>query len=235
MLRNYHLHIFSWTPPGTTLQSDVVSGAPLFERNIQASLASGASSNIFAIPASYSGPNGPGDPRIATIDEGGRSNPVPEAPPRERYCAGVPGPCATWSDIDAEVDKVGRAENWNRGPKDLVLLFTGSPLTICLEAHCELRTEPCGFHSMTDFGRAYAAVIMSAAENAECAAGGPPDIEYARQLIGHEQNEAVVDPGGGGIEIADPCEGHFLAQEINGVSYVVPELLRSGVCASTDE
>lgn len=213
----------------------MISGAPLFERNIQASLASGALSNIFAIPASYSGPNGPGDPRIATIDEGGRSDPVSKASPQENFCAGVPGPCATWSEIAAEVDKVGRAENWNRGREDLVLVFTGSPLTVCLEAHCELRTEPCGYHSITDLGRVYATVIMSAAESAECAGGGPPDIEYARQLTGHEQNEAIVDPAGGGIEIADPCEGHFLLQAINGVNYVVPELLHYGVCASTDE
>jgi hypothetical protein len=224
MLRDYHLHIFFWTPPGTALQEDVVSGIPRFENDIQASLASGALSNIFAIPRSYSGPDGPGDPRIASIDVSGRSDPVPEAPIVEGSCAGVTVPCATSAQIATEVEAVAHAEQWSRGGEDLILMYTGSPLAVCLKTNCALSTEPCGYHSITELGRAYATVIMSAAENSQCASAGPPDLEFARQLTGHEQNEAVVDPGIEGIEIADPCQGHFLIQLINGTRYVVPDV-----------
>lgn len=235
MLRNYRLHIFFWTPPGTALQEDVVDGVPRFERDIQASLASGARSNVFAIPRSYTGPGGPGDPRIASISVSGRSDPVPADPSFASYCARISGPCATSDQVAAEIEAIGRDEGWGREGQDLVLLFTGSPLAVCEEAGCELISEPCGYHSFTELGRVYAAVLMSAAEGSRCAGGGPPDIEFARDLIGHEQNEAVVDPGLEGIEIADPCQGHFLRQSINGTEYIVPELLRYGVCASTDE
>lgn len=235
MLRNYRLHIFFWTPPNTALQEDVIDGIPQFESNIQASLASGARSNAFAIPGSYTGPNGPGDPRISSIRVTGRSDAIPVDRSSANYCTGVSVPCATSDQINSEIETVGRAEGWGREGQDLVLLFTGSPLAVCLEAGCELRTEACGYHSITKLGRVYAAVIMSAAESSNCANGGPPDVEFARALIGHEQNEAVVDPGLEGIEIADPCQGHFVLESINGTQYVLPELLLYGVCASTDE
>jgi hypothetical protein len=62
--------------------------------------------------------------------------------------------------------------------------------------------------------------------------GGKPDLGYAEQLTGHEQNEAIVDPDGTGTEIADPCVGQFAANEINGHEYVLPYLLLpSGVCS----
>jgi hypothetical protein len=236
MLRNYHLHILFWTPPGTALEEGVVSGMPEFERNIQASLAAGSRSNIFAIPGSYSGPNGPGDPRISSIDEAGRSDPVPVVASSSDPCASVSGPCATTSAVAAEIEGVANAENWSTGGDDLILLFTGSPLAVCgFEAACSLATEPCGYHSFTELERVYAVVIMSAAENSNCANGGTPDIEFARQLTDHEQNEAIVDPALQGIEIADPCQGNWASQSINGVSYVVPALLRNGICAFTDE
>jgi hypothetical protein len=236
MLRNYHLHILFWTPPGTSLEEGVVTGIPEFERNIQASMAAGAQSNIFAIPRSYAGPNGPGDPRISTIDMAVRRDSVPVVASSENGCASFTVPCATVEEVEAEIEAVADIEGWPGGGENLVTLYTGSPLGICgFEGNCSLATQPCGYHSITGHGRVYAIVIMSAAANSECAGGFSPDIEYARQLTGHEQNEAIVDPAGAGVEIADPCEGTFATQVINGISYELPELLRGGVCSSTDE
>jgi hypothetical protein len=62
--------------------------------------------------------------------------------------------------------------------------------------------------------------------------GGAPNLQYAEQLTGHEQNEAIVDPDGQGTEIADPCVGNFAPNEINGHEYLVPYLqLPSGTCS----
>jgi hypothetical protein len=80
---------------------------------------------------------------------------------------------------------------------------------------------------MTSAGYEYAEVIMSGV-SAGC------DVttasSYAVALIGHEQNEAVVDPWGYGVEVADPCEGQFASVPINGNIYELPALVEHDRC-----
>ncbi len=230
-LRDYALHLVFWSPPGTALASDVVPGMIQFEADVRASLSSGQQS-IFSVPGLY--PHV--DPKIASIDEVNDSDAIP-SDRSQRFCAGSSQPCATAAQVGREVVKVASRRGWAGGSRALVLMVLAQPVLACDESGCTQEAEPCGFHGYAD-GRSksyvYALVTMSGVD-ARCGGNGmliPPDLDAAVLLTGHEQNEAVADPDGEGIEVADPCAGHFGQNIINGHQYTLPYLrLPSGRCS----
>lgn len=236
VLQDYALHLVFWTPPGSSVDSDVQPAVTQLETDIQAALGAGQTNNIFSVPGLYAG----GDPRIASIDTTRISDPIP-TDGIETYCQGIAQPCATGAQIGDEVAHLSAQNGWGSGAHDLTLIILGQPVLACVDAGtCSQNSEPCGFHSYalaSNQAYAYALVIMSGAD-AACGGGGtePPDESYAIALIGHEQNEAVADPNAAGTEIADPCEGHFGENGINGHEYALPYLLLpSGQCSIVDQ
>jgi hypothetical protein len=229
-LQDYALHVVFWTPPGTTLDPSVEPGMDQLENDIQTALASGQDNNIFAIPGLYPS----GDPRIASIDTQDDSDSIPHQP-SDSDCAGNSQPCAEPADIGQEVNALALRGGWAGGQQSLTLIVFGSPALACNGPNeCSPAAEPCGYHGYTGT-HAYSLIIMSGAD-ADCGGNGSfggPDLDYAEQLTGHEQNEAVADPSGEGTEIADPCQGQFANNDINGHQYFLPYLLLpSGQCAS---
>ncbi len=235
MLRDYHLHIVYWTPPGTTpILPEVREAISAFEHNVQSALAAGEASNIFAIPAEYTGAKGPGDPRIASIEEVSSSDPLAPAGDASVCASGGPS-CASVGQVQAEVESQSEQAGWGGGEHNLVMIYAALPLIACTQSGCTPSSEPCGYHGFTSSGQAYSIIPLSGG-TASCG-GGPNAIVnyggYAIELTGHEQNEAVVDPTGLGTEIADPCQGHFALNVINGVPYELPELMLHGSCAAS--
>lgn len=235
-LQDYALHLVFWTPPGAALNSDVQPDVAQLENDVQAALAAGDDNNTFAVPALYPA----GDPRIASIDVTDTSDSIP-VDSTETWCEGISQLCATPAQIGDEVTHLSRHNGWAGGAHALTLIILGQPVIACADATtCSQAAEACGYHSMvTTTTEAYAfAVISMSGANAECGDSGvaPPDAHYAINLIGHEQDEAVVDPNGDGKEIADPCEGQFGFNSINGHEYSLPYLmLPSGQCSIVDE
>ncbi len=234
MLRDYHLHILYWTPPGTTaIVPEVTEAISALEHNVQSALAAGEASNIFAIPGEYTGPKGPGDPRIASIEEVSASDPLAPASDVATCASGGPS-CASRGQVEAEVETRSRQAGWGGGEHNLVLVYASRSLVVCMQSGCSPSSGTCGYHGFTSSGQAYGIIALSGG-TASCG-GGPNAIVnyggYAIELTGHEQNEAVVDPVGLGTEIADPCEGQFTPNVINGVPYELPELMLHGSCAA---
>jgi hypothetical protein len=87
----------------------------------------------------------------------------------------------------------------------------------------------CGYHAVTSAGYAYADIIMSGVRSG-CRGSDTP-TSYAIELLGHEQNEALVDPLGYGLEVADKCQDDFKSVPINGHTYRLPAILQRGQCA----
>ena len=226
MIRDYALHLLFWAPPGTTLASDIAPGMRTMESDIQTALATGHDDNIFSVPGQYQDSSGQGDPRIASIDATNDGDAVP-ANQTGTACQNAPPPCVTTTQLDQEVDAVAARGGWTPGRHTLVLMVLASPVVVCDATACEFG---CSYHSLTAGGYPDAVITLSAALQGGC--GLAPDLQYAEDLTGHEQNEAIVDPDGTGTEIADPCVGNFAPNEINGHEYEVPYLqLPSGVCS----
>ncbi|MGO9793047.1 MAG: Ig-like domain-containing protein [Solirubrobacteraceae bacterium] len=231
MLRDYALHLVFWAPPPTTLDSDVESGMEQLESDIQAALAAGQDGNIFSVPGDYTDASGPGDPRIASIDTTNDSDPLPADQ------AGIPcqepTPCVTQTQVSQEVSSLAAEKGWTPGEHTLVLVVLASPVLPCDSQACGTAFAD-GYHGQTADGYAYAVDFMSAFNSSVPAVYEP---SYAEGLTGHEQNEAIVDPSGAGLEIADPCSQYatgplHATNEINGHLYEMPYLLLpSGVCS----
>lgn len=234
MLRDYHLHIVYWTPPGSVpVAAEVSEAISGLERNVQSALAAGEASNIFAIPGRLTGPKGPGDPRIASIEEVSSNDALTPAGDAS-LCAAGGQDCATVGQIESEVEARSEQARWGGGEANLMLIYASRSLVVCMESGCTPSSEPCGFHGYTASGQAYGVIALSGG-TAKCGAGPNANVnygEYAIALTGHEQNEAVADPTGTGTEIADPCEGHFALNVINGVPYELPELMLNGSCSA---
>lgn len=227
VIRDYALHIVYWAPAGD-LPADVAPAVMQLETDVKASLDAGAVDNPFAIPRAYGDSLGSGDPRIATIDVSTDSNPYP-APPKS-FCPS-PAPCLGASTVGNEVTRLARAHGWAGGNRALVMVFTSPALAVCYTRpgqSCSMLNEPCGYHALTGGGYAYAEVIMSAM-NRVCTSSSPAD--YAVALIDHEQNEAIVDSWGSGVEVGDPCDSSSKSVPINGHTYDVQALLENGKCA----
>jgi hypothetical protein len=220
-----------WTPTGTSLDSTVVTGMTQMETDIQTALANGQNTSIFVVPGQYSGSNGPGDPRISSIDTTLDADPIP-ANGSDQACQSVASSCATDTAVAQEVTALASRRGWAAGEHSLVLLVVAPQVIVCLDTGCTAAKEFCGYHSLSDRGQAYAVITMSGAA-ADCGGGyALPDFSYAAAPTGHEQNEAIVNPSGAGVEIADPCQGSFAWNSINGHEYQLPYLrLRSGVCS----
>ena len=232
VLQDYALHVVFWTPPGSTLDSSVQPAVSQLETDIAAALGSGHTDNIFAVPGLYPG----GDPRIASIDTTVTSDPIP-TDSGESWCQVASQPCTTAAQIGDEVTRLSAENGWQGGAHDLTLVVLGQQVLACDDAGtCSQSGEACGFHSYAvanNQAYPYALIIMSG-DYAACGGNGasPPDKYYAIALIGHEQNEAVADPNTMGTEIADPCQGHFGDNSINGHEYSLPSLmLPSGQCS----
>jgi hypothetical protein len=229
MLRDYALHLVFWTPPPTTLDSDVESGMEQLESDVKAALAAGQDGNIFSVPGDYTDALGPGDPRIASIDTTNDSDPLPADQ------AGIPcqepTPCVTQTQVSQEVSSLAAEKGWTPGEHTLVLVIVAAPVLPCDAQACGTAFAD-GYHGQTLDGYAYAVDFMSPFNSSL-----PAELEalFAEGLTGHEQNEAIVDPSGAGLEIADPCgrSGPLHAtNEINGHLYSLqPLLLPSGVCS----
>ena len=231
VLRDYAVHLVYWAPDGG-IAAEVAPAVAQLEADVKASLDSGATDNPFAVPRAYGDSLGAGDPRIASIDAVTDTDPYPA--PAKGYCQGVSTPCLGDPDFAVEVERVARAHRWPAGNHTLVLVFTSSSLTACFRfaPNCTPQTEPGGFHDLSSAGYAYGEIVMSGLNTRSGSPISPAD--YAIALVGHEQNEAVVDPVTTGIEVGDRCEGQFKPVSINGHPYTLQALeLPSTKCSFT--
>ena len=219
VLRDYAVHLVYWAPDGG-IAAGVPSAVTQFESDVKASLDGHATDNPFAIAVGYGDSLGNGDPRIASIDTTTDADPYPA--PAKGYCRGVTTPCLGDLNFAREAERVARAHRWPGGNHTLVMFFTSSSVTACfrLAPNCTPSTEPEGFHDLSIGGYAFAEIVMSGLRPGDSIS--PAD--YAIALIGHEQNEAVVDPLANGVEIGDPCEGQFKSVQVNGHPYTLPAL-----------
>lgn len=229
VLRDYAVHLVYWDPGGE-MPADVAPAVSQLETDLKAALDAGATDNPFAVPRGFGDSLGGGDPRIASVDSTVVTDPYPRKP-AAGYCKGSTARCLGRADFDTEVARLARQHGWAAGNRSLVMIFTSPSVTACLDQGlCTRGSEPCGFHGLTPAGYAYAEVIMSGMSSS-CPFLGTP-AEYAIALVGHEQNEAVVDPQGQGVEVADPCQGQVESVLINGHSYELPAIeLPSTKCA----
>jgi hypothetical protein len=223
VIRDYALHLVYWGE----MPADVAPAVAQLEGDVKASLDAGATDNPFAIPLAYGDSVGGGDPRIASIDVTDDAGPYPK--PAEGYCPTVSTPCIGSPDVADEVTRVARQHGWTADNHTLVVVFTAPSVTVCYtRAPCTTRTEICGYHALANAGYAYAAVVMSGVDGPYC--GGSPAL-YAMQTLEHEQDEALVDPWGYGLEVADACQHDYAPVAINGNSYVLQSILDNGECA----
>lgn len=206
MLRHYGLHLVYWGQ----MPAEVEPAVARLEADVKTSLDAGATDNPFAVPRAYGDSLGRGDPRIASIDSTTVTDPFPKKP------------ALTRADVGREVTRLVRQHGWAAGNRSLVMVFTPPSVTVCVNTRCTPLNEPCGFHSLTHAGYAYADVIMSG--NAAYCGGSVSPAHYAIALLGHEQNEAVVDPQGFGLEVADTCQGDSKSVSINGHAYDLPAI-----------
>jgi hypothetical protein len=229
-LRDYVLHLLFWEPPGTSIGPEVLATVNKLEADVLVALSQGARDNVFAVPFDYPSPDGAGDPRITSIDQRTDTDPVPPGP-EGGVCTGIPGPCVDSAQIGAELDEQSRIAHWGGGGRSLVLLYLAPEVALCPWQHCGAASEGCGYHGFSLERRVYGVIAMSGAY-AVCGGDVQPNGTYAVSITTHEQNEAIVDPGADGKEIADPCEGSFAPNVIDGVSYRLPELLVGETCSS---
>lgn len=222
VLRHYALHLVYWAPKHD-MPASVPTTVARFEADVKASLDAGATDNPFAIPRAYRDSAGPDDPRIASIDSTVDTHPYPK--PSGGVCRPAPPACLAAADVGGEMVRIARQHRWATGNHTLIVVFTPPSLVVCNDGPCTLQTEVCGYHAVTGAGYAYADVIMSG-----CLGSDSPS-HYAVSLLGHEQNEALVDPLGFGLEVADKCEGDFRSIPINGHAYDLPAILLHGKCA----
>lgn len=226
VIRHYALHLVYWAPAGD-MPPGVAPAVSQMEADVKASLDAGATNNPFAIPRAYGDSLGAGDPRIATIDVSQDADPYPK--PTDQYCATVSPPCLGFPDFANEVTRVARQHGWAGGNHTLVVLVTSPSLTVCYtRAPCTPRGEVCGYHALSGTGYAYIEVVMSAVDGRYC--GGVSPAVFAMQTLEHEQDEALVDPWGSGLEVADPCESDFAPVPINGNTYLLQSILDDGKC-----
>lgn len=222
VIRDYALHLVYWGD----VQPDVGPAVMQLETDVKASLDAGATDNPFAVTRAYGDSLGAGDPRLASIDATDDSSPYPK--PTDQYCVGVSTPCIGFPDVANEVTRVARQHKWSADNHTLVVLFTAPSVTVCYtRAPCTPQGEVCGYHALTPSGYAYADIVMSGVGGRFC--GGSPAV-YAIQTLEHEQDEAVVDPWGSGLEVADACEHDFAPVMINGNSYVLQSILEDNKC-----
>ncbi len=229
-LRDYVLHLLFWEPPGTSISPETGVAVNRLEADVLVSLSRGARSNVFAVPFDYPSADGAGDPRIASIDERIDHDPLPPDL-GSGECAGFAGPCLSSAQIAAELDEQARIAHWGGGGRSLVLLYLSPQVALCGRQHCGAASDGCGYHGFSLERRVYGVIAMSGAY-ADCGGHVQPGGAYAISITAHEQNEAIVDPGADGKEIADPCEGSFAANTIDGVAYRLPELLVGDACSS---
>lgn len=221
-LRNFALHLVYWAPRGD-MPASVPPVISQLERDVKASLDGGATNNPFAIPRAYGV-----DPRITTIDSTTDAHPYSQ--PTQGYCVKVPS-CLGSPDVETEAVRLARVHRWAPGNHTLVVIFTAPSLTVCTTVRpCSRIAEPCGYHAVAAAGLAYADIILSGFD-AGCGGDATHAAAYAVAVLAHEQNEAVVDPLGGGKEIADKCEGDFRSLPINGHVYALPAIEQRGRCA----
>ena len=219
VLRHYAVHLVYWAPDGD-MPVDVAPTALQLETDVKAALDAGATDNPFAIPRGFGDSLGGGDPRIASIDSTDVADAYPTKP-AAGYCQGAAPPCLGRPDLDNEVTRLAREHGWAAGNRSLIMVFTAPSVTACFTTGaCTAQTEACGYHWLAPAGFAYADVIMSGLGSG-C---GGTAAGYTVALIGHEQNEAVVDPEGFGVEVGDPCEGDVESISINGHSYNLPAI-----------
>ncbi len=223
VIRDYALHLVYWAPAGD-MPASVEPAVSQLESDVKSSLDAGAVDNPFAIPRAYGDDLGHGDPRIASIDSTDDADPYPGA--TEEYCPGVTAPCIGSPDLANEVTRIAHAHGWAAGNRSLVVVFTSPTLTVCYtRAPCTRQNEICGYHALTGAGFAYAEIVMSATRCERDPAA------FAIRTLEHEQDEAVVDPWGYGLEVADPCEQDSEPVAINGHAYVLQSILDNGACA----
>lgn len=225
VIRDYALHLVYWAPGGD-MPAEVAPAVSQLETDVKASLDAGATDNPFAIPRAYNDTLGADDPRIASIDVTNDTDPYPK--PIDGYCPGVAAPCLGLPNIANEVTRVAQQHRWAGDNHSLVVIFTGPSLTVCYtRAPCTRQGEVCGYHALSSAGYAYAEIVMSGVGRQYCP--GDP-VQYAVQTLEHEQDEALVDPWGFGLEVADACENDFAPVAINGNTYVLQSILENGTC-----
>jgi hypothetical protein len=228
-LRDYVLHLLFWEPPGTSIAPEVRATVNKLEADVLVALSHGERANVFAVPFDYPSADGSGDPRIVSIDARTDRDALPPGP-GSGVCAGFPGACLGGSQIAAELDAQARLAGWSGGGRSLVLLYLAPQVALCGWQNCGAASDGCGYHGFSLERRVYGVIAMSGAY-ADCGDHVQPDGGYAISITTHEQNEAIVDPGATGAEIADPCESQFAPNVIDGVSYELPELLVGGACS----
>ena len=220
-LRHFALHLVYWAPRDD-IPASVPPAVSQLERDVKASLDRGATSNPFAIPRAYGV-----DPRITSVDSTVDAHPYSQ--PTQGYCVKSRPVSARRTSrprrCGSRVCTTGRPAT-----DTLVVVFTAPSLTVCTTRPCSRIEEPCGFHAVAAAGLAYADIILSGFD-AGCGGDATHAAAYAVAVLAHEQNEAVVDPLGGGKEIADKCEGDFKTLPINGHVYRLPAIEQHGRCA----
>lgn len=209
VLRDYALHVVYWAPGGD-MPPDVPPAVSQFETDVKAALDAGDNGNPFAIARGYGDDLGPGDPRIASIDSTVVTDAYPPKP-AAGFCTGMPAPCLGQPDLAGEATRLARLHGWPASNRSLIMIFTAPSVNVCyLASDC----AACGFHGLTKGGYVFIDVYMSCGTS----------TRYAIELVGHEQNEAVVDPEADAGEVADPCEGQYGDVTINGHSYRLPAI-----------
>jgi hypothetical protein len=235
-----------WVPPGQSVSANYKSIIDGYFTNVAAD--SGRTSNLYATSAQYT--DGGGAAAYSTTFDGsivdaqafpasGCTNTNP--------ATGSPFPvCLSDSQITAEIDRVGVAQNWVRDGSAIYFMFTPKNVGTCFnDGSTCFASYFCAYHSA--FGNGHGTFVYANmpydASTSTCGLGGVAqpngdDADLTLNVTSHEHMEAITDPYGnawfdaGGNENGDRCAWTYGAslggsgssawnQVINGGHYML--------------
>jgi len=265
VLHSNRTHVIFWQPSGSGLAFDP-GYQSLIERFLRDVAADSRSpGNVYGLSGQYGDGFGP-----AAYDSSYAGAVVDGDPLPPNGCVEPPvtGPgwtvCLTDSQLQAEIERVVRADRLPTAVEDVYFLVTPDGLGSCTDSSstsCALGgsiSGYCGYHSQTSDGRILYAVIPYNAVPGHCQSEEPrpnsSTADPALSTISHEHSEMITDPVGdawinsAGQEDGDLCITSFgpaiggagataYNETINGDHYFLQEEWSNedGGCAPRDE